>query len=548
MNAMIPSLHNIKRNLCLFCSILFLSLLLFSCAVNRQSLAPEDFPIIQPDALESLIEDVRLLIMRYDYETAAEMLRSVGRQEYSYYRMDEILFYLGQCNLELGEVGKASKCFSLLNKYYPRSSMKFSLLFEFETRTSEALFQQQQRDTLENIDERTDSSTESHDGPLISNSFYETDIRQALMDLSAQSGVAIIPDAMIHGYISMELIDVPLEQALSILLSPLGYSYRYIDNYYIVGSPEPDNPSFPLLAETRVIKPKHLPAEDVPKLIPDYYNNFLKINNETNTLTISAPPDIIARFEEELSAIDHPPQQIMLEAVVVEMGEEARRSLGLDWDWTGTKANNTFQISKLIPAPFDSSSFLGELFKADEVKDGLTFDLRLALRALALQDDANIRANPRVVTMDGHQATIRIGREAYYSIVQGSSVYSYATLEKIATGISLQITPYVGENADIITDIFIEVSDVTGSGATDLPVTSVRSVQTKVEVANGQTIGVGGLVSENTREQRNRIPFLGDIPYLGYLFGNTTTVKEKTEIVVLITPHLLINPREFDDL
>jgi len=511
---------------CLLC----VGFLFSSCIFNRQSVQPEESVIVQQDAMDPLLEEVKTLFAAGDYDTPAQMLRTIGQQEYSYHRMDEVLYWLGRCNLSAGDPTRASRCFTLLRKYYPRSHAKFPYLTDLEERTEQALaalwdavqLEAAKNDSNGNSNADTEKKRR-YAGPLVSNAFYETDIRQALMDLSAQTGIAIIPDAMVRGYITMDIIDMPLEQALSLLLSPLGFSFRKIENYYLVGEPSTDNPSFPLLAQTEEIKPKHLPAADVPKLLPDYYGNFLKVNKESNTLVISAPPEIISRFKEELAAIDTPPQQIMIEAVVVEMGDEARRSLGLEWDWTGTKANNSFQIAKLLPSAADTAYFFAELFKTDEHYKGMIFDLR-------------------------QEATIRIGKEAYYSLLQGSTVYSYVTLEKISTGIILKITPYVGCASDIIADIVIEVSDVTGSGATDLPVTSVRSVETRVQVSNGQTIGIGGLLSESTREERHRIPFLGDIPILGYLFGNTTTTKEETEVVVLITPHLLINPNEFDKL
>lgn len=532
-----------------FCFVISISFVFLSCVSGRKSILPEEPPLSQPDAFDFVLEEAKLHFSAQHYQKAADILRSIGQQDYTHYRMDEVLYWLGRCNLRLKNAEKANRCFELLRKYYPRSIPAFPHLEKLEERTQEALaLLEESRAQAANHNDEDSIAVQKYGGPLVSNSFYETDIRQALMDLSAQTEIAIIPDALVRGYITMDIIDVPLEKALSLMLSPFGYSFNKIEDYYMVGAPVADNPSFPLLAKTEEIRPKHLPAADVPKLIPDFYSGFLKINAATNTLVISAPPEIIERFKDELAAIDHPPQQIMIEAVVVEMGEDAIRTLGLDWDWTGTVGNRTFQVSKLTPAISDSNIFFGELLRSGEYLRGMTFDLRTALRALASKDLVNIRANPRVSTLDGQEATVRIGREAYYSIQQGSALYAYATLERISTGILLKITPYVGSASDITTDIVIEVSDVTGAGATDLPVTSVRSVETRVQVANGQTIGIGGLVSETTRNQRSRIPFLGDIPILGYLFGTTTTEKIKTEVVVLITPHLLINPSEFDNL
>ncbi len=542
-------IHKVIRTWVPIGCLFFLGWALSACSVLQPPPPAQESQVHRIDAIGAVIERAAALMDSSRYEQAAEMLRSVGRKEPSYYRMDEVIFLLARCNLALGDPVKADRCFALLRAYYPRAESTFPLLVKWEERTAAALAAlKDTRRSGEDTAGGNSSATPVYSGPLVSNAFYETDIRQALMDLSTQSGVPIIPDAMVRGYVTLDLQDVPLEQALSLLLAPMGYSFRKVENHYIVGAPTKDNPSYPLLVETEKLKPENLPAADVLNLIPDYYKDFLKVDANSNTLIISAPPEIINRFREELDAVDKPPQQVMIEALVVEMGDEARRSLGLEWDWTGTKANDTFTISKLLPSYSDTAFFLGQMLRTGDHVEGMVFDLRLALQALATQDKANIRANPRVSTLDGREATVRIGKEAYYSLLQGSTVYSYVTLEKISTGITLMITPYVGKNGQITADISIEVSDVTGSGATDLPVTSVRSVDTRIQIANGETIGIGGLLSENKREERHRVPFLGDLPIIGYLFGNTTTSSEKTEVVVLITPHLLIDPGEFDRL
>jgi type IV pilus assembly protein PilQ len=541
--------YSVIRNWVPIGCLFFLGWAFSACSVLQPPAPAQESRVHRIDAMEAVIEQASALMDSSQYERAAELLRSVGKKEPSYYRMDEVIFLLARCNLALGDPVKANRCFELLREYYPRAESRFPLLIKWEERTAAALaaLKDTQRSSGDLVGGHS-SAAPVYSGPLVSNAFYETDIRQALMDLSTQTGIPIIPDAMVRGYVTLDIQDVPLEQALTLLLAPMGYSFRKIEDHYIVGAPTKDNPSFPLLVQTKKLEPKNIPAADVLNLIPDYYNDFLKVDARSNTLIISAPPEIIKRFEEELDAVDKPPQQVMIEALVVEMGDEARRSLGLEWDWTGTKANDTFTISKLLPSYSDTAFFLGQMLRTGDHVEGLVFDLRLALQALAIQDKANIRANPRVSTLDGQEATVRIGKEAYYSLLQGSTVYSYVTLEKISTGITLMITPYVGKSGKITADISIEVSDVTGSGATDLPVTSVRSVDTRIQIANGETVGIGGLISENKREERHRVPFLGDIPIIGYLFGNTTTSTEETEVVVLITPHLLIDPGEFDRL
>jgi type II secretory pathway component GspD/PulD (secretin) len=175
-------------------------------------------------------------------------------------------------------------------------------------------------------------------------------------------------------------------------------------------------------------------------------------------------------------------------------------------------------------------------------------DIRATISALEAGGSAKIKANPRVATLDGQEARIRVGSEAYYTLLSGSVTYSYYTLEKIATGIVLKITPYTGNGGDIVADISVEVSDVRGSGANDLPVTSVREVQTRARVGNGETLVLGGLFSESDRQVENRIPLLGRIPILGWFFGQTTVEEASNEVVVLVTPYILIDSRELSAL
>jgi type II secretory pathway component GspD/PulD (secretin) len=372
--------------------------------------------------------------------------------------------------------------------------------------------------------------------------FYDTDIRQAIADIAAQTGISIVPDALVGGYVTVEFRNTPLEAALDRLLSPLGLAYRKIGDYYLVGSTSADSPSFPWLAETRRVQPTYLSCRELKVLLPPVYEKYLRFDPKTNSLTITAPASIIRKFEDDLKTIDRPRTQIVIEALVVEMSDEARRSLGLDWSYLKQDGDNRYRITKYFPSTVDSS-FVGEFLKI-----GRSFDLITAIRALAARGKAKIRANPRVATLDGHEAEIRIAKEVYFSLVQGSVNFPYFTLEKIPTGITLKITPHCTKSSEITADVWAEVSDVVGTALNQLPVTNVRTVNTRISVMNGETIGIGGLIAERERKDTNRVPILGELPFIGYLFGHTSTVKEQSEIVILITPHVLLSPTEFEML
>ncbi len=373
---------------------------------------------------------------------------------------------------------------------------------------------------------------------LITNVFYETDLREALAAISAQSGINIVADQTVYGFISLELVDVPFEEALRRLLTPFGLTYRKLVGYYLVGAAYPDNPSFPLLSVTERIVPNYVRADRVPVLLSQFYEPFIRVDGNTNVLTVTASPEIIQRIKQDLAKIDVPPRQVMVEAVVTEFSKEARKSLGIDASWTATNDGRTLSILAPIGDLLDSTLGI-TVVRPDAEVEGWVGDFNATLRALVQDGEVNIRANPRVATLEGQKATILIGKEQYYVILTGVAPYSYGQLERIPVGVSLSIVPYISSEDEITVEIQPEVSDVVGTGATGLPVVSKRAVVTKIRVKDGETITIGGLLQKNESIVRRKIPLLGDIPILGYLFSRTDKRVDEVETVVFITPHII---------
>ncbi len=379
-----------------------------------------------------------------------------------------------------------------------------------------------------------------YDDPLVTNYFYDTDLREALRDISAQTGVNIIPDDTVQGIVTLEVYDMPLEECLSRMLSPLGYTFRKKNGYYIVGAPHPQNPSFPLLTETTLYTPNYISAEDIARLLSDYYAPYVKINGATNTVAITASPEMTESVLEDLAMIDAAPRQVMIEAIVTEMSESAARTLGLDWSLDGNDgASRAFSLRNFPSNQADSMSLFSTFTELNRTMGDFNVTFETTLRALEDDGEIDIRANPRLATLNGQPASIFIGREEYYSIVTGPVNYPYTKLELIQVGITLEVTPYVSENDEITMAIKPEVSDVSGQGATNLPVVSKRSVDTMLRVKDGETITVGGLTLRMENVRSTGVPFLSRIPILGYLFKQETVSVEEREIVIFITPRII---------
>lgn len=385
--------------------------------------------------------------------------------------------------------------------------------------------------------------------PLISNLFYETDIREALHDIAAQAGVNIIADDTVQGIISLEVRDMPLEECLRMMLVAGGYTFRRMDGYYLVGAVDPSNPTFNLLSTTEYVKLNYINAKDVPKFLSKHFTPFVQVNEEVNTLTITASPEIIARIKEDIAKIDVAPQQIMIEALVTEISSEARKELGIDWSWTWDTA-----YDRAVSA--ESTGILGT-GTLETVKEGfaglleeglslvytgtgqLTSEALAHIKGLVQKGKIKIRANPRIATLNGKEAKIFVGKEEYYSIVTGPVTYPYTRLEAVEAGITLKITPYIADTGEITIKVEPEVSHIFTRTAEELPVISKRSASTTVRVKDGETIAIGGLLQKTETEVIKRFPILGYIPIINILFKSTKMVSDQTEVVIFVTPHIL---------
>jgi len=402
---------------------------------------------------------------------------------------------------------------------------------------------------------------------LITNVFMETDLRQALADIASQAGVVIIPDATVQGTVTADLQDVPLETALRMVLISAGLSFKKMDGYYLVGAADPTNPNFYLLSETEVVELNYLDGNAIAAYLAGPYGRFVTVEGAPpaepererplerarttqrtpvtrlpvggTRLFITAPRDIIERIKADLALIDRPRTQVMLEAVVLEVSEEALKELGVDWAtrWVRFASQETAVATGNATGGTQSSiTFPASSLTYSE----LSFTETAQLTALVERGKARLKANPRVATVEGQTAEIEVGQEKYFSIVTGPVTFPYTTLEQIPAGISLRITPTVVESTrEVIARIEPDVRDVTGKGATGLPEITYRRAVTNLRVKDGQSIVIGGLMSESTSRSTSKVPLLGDIPLLGHLFRRTVSRENKTEVIIVITPHIL---------
>ncbi len=489
-----------------------------------------------------------------DYAETSRLLRGILEGNAPYRVMPDVLYLLGRSELGAGNTDKAALSLHLLRKYYPRKWAVLPERAELELIADTHVPEPHEVAFVELPNSTSGGPAGAVDGgpprdARVTNLFYETDIQQVVLDISAQTGAPIFATSGARGLVTAEFDDLPLEECLNRVTVPLGLGYRWMDGYYLVGVVDDErDPGSILTVETLEVRPRHVLAKDVVNLLPKSYNQYVRENPTSgNILIVTGPPDILSAFLRYLAAIDRPSRQVMIEALVVDVSDDLTREWGIDWELLGSEGSATFRLAKLVPALMDPS-FIGELVDSNIKGFGSITDVTLVVRALEATGAAKVLANPRVATLDGQEARIRVGSEAYYSLLSGSVSYAYYTLQKIATGITLRITPYVGGSSEITVDILVEVSDVRASGTNDLPVTNVREVETRACVGNGEAVMIGGLLSEVQRTKERSIPILGRIPFLGALFGHTTVEKKQNNLLVLVTPYVVIHQTELAGL
>lgn len=425
-----------------------------------------------------------------------------------------------------------------------KQSSEKQVLKEIEGLIPADLMEYNQLSSHKTAPEENKETTE--EARLITNVFFETDMREALRDISAQAGTPLVADSSVQGLVSLEVQGMPLEDTLKIMLSPGGYTYKKMDGYYLIGTAEPGSPTFDRLTTTIYIKPTYFSAREVSGLLSSSFRPYIQVSEEQNVLTVTASDEMIERIRTDISEIDKAPRQIVLQAVVTDISESGIKTLSKSMNWTFSQVDNDATRKSLLRNNVNSQTFsfdpssLGSVGLSYATTGKLVRSLISSIKALVENNEAVVRATPRISTLDGRQARIFIGSQETFSVTSGPTSFQTTQLERIDAGIILDVTPRISESGDITVTINqAEVSHVEARGDKGLPIVSKRSVNTTVRVKDGETIVIGGLMQKKKSETKKKIPLLGDLPYLGGMFRGVSHGEEETEVLIMITPHII---------
>jgi hypothetical protein len=390
-------------------------------------------------------------------------------------------------------------------------------------------------------------------GVLITNPFIDNDlVTEVLPEIATQAGISIIPDETVTGIVTADLVNVPLDTALEIVLAGTPYVVKKTPYYYLVCSGGVKDTMFSKVSETRRLRMNYISSEAAVGLLAPPFQDYAQseigpAGTDTYTVVVTAPPQLADRIVADLKQIDRPLSQILLDARIVVMEKGDLLNLGVDWGWPTIRAGmfSSDHYGRGDPElEFGGESPWG-------IQIGYTPDatftnaLEMTLNLLAQNQEATILTKPQVLAQDGKESRIEVTTEEYYMLTApdlAGSFYSRTELQEIKSGTTLTITPHLGDNNDITLQVAVEVSDSIPRGAgSDLPVVTRRKAENNVTIKDGGTVALAGLTENKTRKDLRRTPGLSRLPLIGSLFKNKNDQSSSREIAVFVTARLISN-------
>lgn len=413
-------------------------------------------------------------------------------------------------------------------------------------------------------------SKSGYQGELISLNFQNIPLRELLHVFADITNFNIVMSDSVAGNVSLRLNDVPWDQALEIVLQQKNLAMRKNGNVLRIA------PRDELLAlerqeleaqqqisafeqpQTESFQINYQKAVDVQKLMGNKDQPVLSkvgsvvVDEYSNRIFVTDVPSRLSRVRDLLKTIDQPARQVMIEARVIEARDNFGRELGVRMSLfnnqpvrvASTSGHELFMTGGMngTGGPMASSSFtqastMGQL-SFSLFNASLTRILGLELRAMEADGKGRSLSNPRVVTGNNVKAIIQQGDDIP-TVTPGTANSPPTTTYRKAL-LSLETTPQITPDGRVKMKLVIS-KDRPDFSRTVLgnPTIITNKVETEVLIENGGTLVVGGVTAEENSENEDRIPFLGDLPYVGFLFKHKNTVQERKELLVFVTPRII---------
>ncbi|WP_223511675.1 type IV pilus secretin PilQ [Pseudomonas sp. GL-R-26] len=416
---------------------------------------------------------------------------------------------------------------------------------------------------------------QAYSGEKLSLNFQDIDVRSVLQLIADFTNLNLVASDTVQGGITLRLQNVPWDQALDLVLKTKGLDKRKVGNVLLVAPADEiaarerqeleSQKQIADLAPLRreLLQVNYAKAADIAKLFqsvtsaeakPDERGS-ITVDERTNNIIAYQTQDRLDELRRIVTQLDIPVRQVMIEARIVEANVDYDKSLGVRWggsiqnkgNWNTSGVSNGLNGSSTIGtlgststnSPFvdmgvaNNTSGIGIAFITDNVL------LDLELTAMEKTGNGEIVSQPKVVTSDKETAKILKGTEIPYQEASSSGATSVSFKE---ASLSLEVTPQITPDNRIIMEVKVTKDEPDYlNKVQDVPPIKKNEVNAKVLVNDGETIVIGGVFSNTQSKVVDKVPFLGDVPYLGRLFRRDVVSEKKSELLVFLTPRIMNN-------
>jgi len=400
---------------------------------------------------------------------------------------------------------------------------------------------------------------------LITLSVINGDLEDIVKAISEQGDVEIITYGSIKSEVNARINNAPITEALALLLGGTRFTFVQRGNVILIGDRNTATPSGQTLSKSELIHLRHIKADNIPSILPkDIPAANVRVIKEQNALLISGTSEDIVAAREFLRTIDIPTPQVRIDVVIVEYKENLDRESGLRFG----RRNRDFNAANSYlstPAPatrvsaesahtevgISGASMLDfitrNISKGETViKDLISENFFMVLKFLEDQNRAKVLAQPSILTLNGNKASIDVSETQYFKVTTGTAENYTIRFQPIKFGITLDITPWISQSGQITAEITPVISNSDKTNVEGYPNVSSRSLTTTVRLNDGETLILGGLIKDQESQFRHKIPVLGDLPIVGGIFRHSGVTKNKTNLVVYITPTIVTRDQVVD--
>ncbi len=419
--------------------------------------------------------------------------------------------------------------------------------------------------------------TTAYTGRPVTFNFQDVPVRPVLQLIAEESNLNVVAADSVGGNVTLRLVNVPWDQALEIVLRAKGLDKRRDGNVIWVG-PQAELAQYEQAKEDARIAIENR-EETVTEYIPINYGNaeaiaklltedsksgtggggttgqqqrgFLSprgsvsFDARTNTLLVIDIPKKVAEVKQLLATLDRAVDQVMIEARIVVAQDSFGRELGARFG-----INDRYPVDGTNPGVSRDSGFNSSLGLTNPAGIlnfsilGRNTSLDIELQAMETKGRGEVISNPRVITSNQKAAVIRQGDEVGYVTTQatGTTTVPQATVQFKEVLLELKVTPTITQDGRVFLDMGVkkdEIKDFLSTPTGDIPQIQKREVSTAVLVDDGQTVVIGGVYEFKNRDDVSKVPFLGDIPFLGALFKKSDRSQEKAELLIFVTPRII---------